>query len=121
MMDEEFESISLSDNIPELPCVYLLMNDIELCYIGQTKNLKKRMLQENLIFNSGIYLGDKLVVPNDFDSIYYFIVEDRKERERIESQLISEFDPKWNYNGMFSTIDYRAIHPDFNPKLICNR
>jgi len=33
----------LDDKIPKVPCIYFLMNDIELVYIGQTKSLKPRV------------------------------------------------------------------------------
>lgn len=100
----EFEYCKLEDGIPEVPCVYFLMNDVELCYIGQTVNLKKRIPRQNTIFNTGIYLGNKLIIPNDFDYILYTIVQDEKERRRLETKLINEYLPKWNYEGFYYSI-----------------
>lgn len=113
----EFEQYLIQDDIPKVPCVYCLMNDIELCYVGQTTNLKNRIGQHISILNANIYLGDKLVVPNAFDSVYYFVVSDKNERRRLEARLIEEYYPKWNYEGMFSGLDYRSVHPDFRPNL----
>ena len=113
----EFEVVKLKDNIPKVPCVYFLMNDIELCYIGQTVNLKKRIGQHDAFFNPNIYLGDKLVVPHSFDNIYYYVVKDKYKRRELEIELIYEYLPKWNYEGMYSTISMGVIHPDLRP---CN-
>lgn len=111
----EFEYCKLGESIPEVPCVYFLMNDIELCYVGQTVNLKNRISQHNSLFNDNIYLGSKLVVPHSFDTIYYYVVEDKYKRRELELELIYEYLPKWNYEGMFYTVDYRALHPSINP------
>ena len=111
----EFEYCNLKDNIPEAPGIYFLMNDIELCYIGNAVNLKKRIRRHNNELNAGIYIGNKLLVPNSFNSIYYIQIRDKEKRNELEYQLIEEFMPKWNFQGIHSIIDYRAVHPDSLP------
>lgn len=111
----EFEYCNLEDNIPKTACVYFLMNDIELCYIGSAINLKRRIRRHNNELNPGIYLGNKLLVPNYFNSIYYIKISNKKERIKLEYQLIEEFMPKWNYQGIHTIIDYRCVHPDSIP------
>jgi excinuclease UvrABC nuclease subunit len=111
----ELEVCNLGDDLPEVPCVYFLMNDIELCYIGQTVNLKKRIPRQNVVFNSNIYLGDKLIIPNEFNMIYYFIVENIKERRKLETKLIHDYLPKWNYEGFYHKITLNCLHPSLRP------
>ena len=114
----EFEICRLEDKLPEVPGIYFLMNDVELCYVGQTVNLKRRIQRHNNSLNEGIYLGDKLLTPNSFNLIYYIEILDKGKRNELEYELIEEFMPKWNYQGMHSMIDYRAIHPDYRPENI---
>ncbi len=88
-MNEEFESINISDQIPKIPCVYLLMNDIELIYVGNTCNLRFRLSQHKRKIRE---------YEEIFDSVLFIPIEDTKKRSKLERMFISEFDPKWNYN-----------------------
>jgi len=99
----EFEQRKLEDNLPEVPCVYFLMNNIELCYIGQTVNLKRRIGEHNFRLNPNLYVGDEPIERNLFDSVFYFIVVDEKERVKFESDLICDYEPKLNYCGLFTS------------------
>jgi len=114
----EFEYCNLEDKIPEVSGIYFLMNGIELCYVGKSVNLRRRIQRHNNSMNEGIYVGGKLLTPNSFDSIYYIEISDKVKRNELEYELIEEFMPKWNYQGMHSMIDYRAVHPDYRPENI---
>jgi excinuclease UvrABC nuclease subunit len=84
-----FKNISL-ENVPDIPCVYFLMNGTELTYIGQTSNLNQRIYKH-------LYSG---FGKTPFDNIYYFYCEDRKERLRLEEEYVLMYNPKWNgYHG----------------------
>ena len=85
-MSVEFEVVKLGDKIPNVPCVYFLMNDIELCYVGRTVDLKKRMI-----------VHKKKLVDEIYDSIYYIPVEDYDKLKELEKKYILDFEPKWNY------------------------
>ncbi len=65
-----FNFITL-DDVPKVSGVYLLMNDIELVYVGQSKNIRSRLGTHKSNWNNDIYLGDKPMFPDSFDSLYY--------------------------------------------------
>ena len=94
----------LGENIPKVSCVYFLFNDIELVYIGQTKNLRTRVMHHNNFLNPNITVGDKKFGIDMFDSFYYLRVEDQKERRRIEKFYYDKYDPKCNFCGLFTGI-----------------
>ena len=97
----------LGDKIPKTPCVYFLFNDIELIYIGQTRNLKKRIDNHKHMLNPGVYLGDNKIVQDAFDRVYYLRVDDRTERRVIEKKYQTMYEPKlnWNYYERVPTVD----------------
>jgi len=88
---QEFNVIYMNDyyykkDIPHISCVYMLINGIELNYIGETSNICSRI--------SGHRAYEQ---RKQFDKIYYLKVKDKKKRQQIEEKLIKEFYPKWNY------------------------
>lgn len=88
-MIEEFERLYLSNDIPEVSCIYFLLNGDELNYVGNTVNLKKRLIGHK---------KQKIRDYNEwFDSILYLKVEDDKYRKELERKYILDFEPKWNY------------------------
>ena len=93
----------VEDKIPKVSCVYFLFNDNELVYIGQTKNLKQRIMWHKNYLNPNLYVGKRLILPDIFDSVYYLpVVNNRRERLDIEHKYLELYDPKCNWNGMFS-------------------
>ena len=90
------------DNIPKVQCIYFLMNDIELVYIGQTNNLRNRMYQHNANWNCTSYLGNEPMHDDMFDSAYYLICEYKPERREYEDMFRSDYWPKLNGNDWVS-------------------
>lgn len=92
----QFEYFAIDEGLPKVPCVYFLMNDDELVYIGQTKDLKQRTNQHDHEWNCDLFFGEVPVYHNEFDSGYYLIVEYEKERLEYESMFRSDYWPKLN-------------------------
>jgi len=111
----KMEFCFLDDYISPVACVYFLMNDNELKYIGQTNNLKNRISQHNETFNENIMLGGKLINPRNFNSVYYFVDWNKHSRIKLEREYINMYSPKWNCSGMFSKISMMAVHPYLRP------
>ena len=90
-----FGFTSLND-APLKSGVYFLMNDIELVYIGQSKNIRYRLSEHKSHFNNDIFLGDKPLFPDSFDSLYFFECDYKPERKEYESMFIEDYYPKLN-------------------------
>jgi len=114
-----FECITLDDELPIIKCVYFLFNDDELVYIGQTKSLKQRMTYLNVFLNPNIYLGKKKISEDVFNKIYYRVEEDKAKRVELEKQYYEAYDPKLNFNGVFSPYMYlnQARHMEYRLKM----
>ena len=97
-----FECISLTDEQPKVPCVYLLMFDNELVYVGHTMNLKRRLYTHTNYMNSNSYLGNKKIGVDSFNKILYRIIETREERKQIEKKYTEAFEPKLCSCGLYS-------------------
>ena len=96
---KHMEFVKLGSDIPEVSCIYFLMNDNELVYIGQTVNLKSRMQSHKANLNCTLFLGDKKLEEDTFDSIYYSIVDYKPERKTYEEMFRDDYWPKLNgYN-----------------------
>lgn len=92
--------VAPNKKVPEISCIYFLMNDIELVYIGQTKNLRSRMRSHNVNFRTNIEVGGKKTTQDLYDSVYYLsIVDDKKIREELEQEFILAFEPKLNWDA----------------------
>jgi len=87
--------VDINDKIPDCSCVYFLFNDVELIYIGQTKNLRGRMKTHNVA-------NKKLKDDNDlFNCVYYLKVNNFDERLSFEKEYILMYEPKYNGDGKF--------------------
>lgn len=96
---EKMEYFSLSQPIaraPDVPCVYLLFNDVELVYIGMTHSLRKRLYGHNITMNDTIVIGTERMHPLVFDSVYYVIVEKYRNLLKIENKYQRMYCPKFN-------------------------
>ena len=70
---------------------------IELVYIGQTKNLKKRLQVHDSQLNDRLYLGGKFIGELLFDSYFYIPLNSgTDERLILESFYIDKYQPKLN-------------------------
>ena len=90
-----FEFASL-DNLPKVSGVYFLMNDCELVYIGQSKNIRSRVGNHHNIFNCTLFAGDKPLEEDTFDSIYYLECDYKPERKSYEYMFRDDYWPKMN-------------------------
>ena len=88
----------LGDSIPKVPCVYFLFNDIELVYVGQTKNLNQRIQNHNCVINPNFYVGDKKIGDDIFNCVYHLRVDDAVERRKVEKMYYDMYEPKLNWN-----------------------
>jgi len=102
--------VKLGSGMPEVPCVYFLMNGNELVYIGQTTNLKRRVFSHKRNWNCTLFLGDKKLGEDTFDSIYYLIVDYKKERMAYEDLFRYDYWPKLNgYNIEKEYLDLKRV------------
>jgi len=91
-----FEFKKISDDILDIKSVYFLMNDNELLYVGQTKQLKKRIQQHQIAKNPQIFIGDKKLLDDEFNGLFFMEIEDDLERRIIELCYIFKYQPKMN-------------------------
>lgn len=85
---------------PEVPCVYFLIQNDKVTYIGQTKNLKNRIIQHESEQQIDIWLGDKKIYSEEevFDGVFYYPLPFGSDvRIMVESELIRRYYPKMNY------------------------
>lgn len=75
------DSITLYNKRP--PCVYFLISNNEVIYIGRTVNLSGRLIQHRNWFN--------------FDAVYLLYEFDYQAKR--EWELIETFQPKYNVHG----------------------
>lgn len=81
----------------KISCVYFLMNDDELVYIGQTKNLRHRLNNHKCNLRYNIKVGDKEYGDDFFNSVFYLPVEDDKQKRiELEDYYIANYQPKLN-------------------------
>ena len=78
--------------IPKIACVYLLFDDWCLEYIGQTSNLKNRIVNHKTMKHSVLAHGSKR-----FNKVIYFPCKNKKQRIKIEDDLIFEYEPMYNH------------------------
>jgi hypothetical protein len=97
-----FYTTQIGSYIPPVPCVYFLFRDIELVYVGQTKDLKQRIGHLDPFLNPNVYLGDKKISEDIFNRIYFRIESDKEMRKRLEKKYYDTFQPKLNFSGFLS-------------------
>ena len=81
---------------PIVSGIYFLMNDVELVYIGQSKNIRSRLSEHKSNFNNDMFLGDAPMYPDSFDSLYFIECDYKPERKDYESMFIDDYQPKLN-------------------------
>jgi len=101
-----FNCVSLDEKIPKVPCVYILFNEDELVYVGNTKNLRTRLMYHNSYLNPNLYLGNKKITENLFNKAYYRIESNPIKRKEFEKKYYTAFEPKVNFYGLFSDYHY---------------
>jgi len=89
------------NNTPKEQGIYFLFNDIELIYIGQTNNLRKRLtshdIEKNLEQDNICELPKRI---NNFNHIYYLSTNlDTNQRIQLEKEYIDSYFPKYNEYG----------------------
>ena len=89
--------IELTDFNIDIPGVYLLINDIELIYIGKTKHLKNRLKEHK----NGSWFYEK----REFNRVFFEHIDNEKDRRLFEKQLLSESYPKLNCNHFENTLN----------------
>lgn len=90
-----FNFVVLND-APKLPGVYFLMNNIELVYVGESKNIRSRLSSHKSNWNNDIFVGGKPMFPDSFDSLYYLECKYTPERKAYEEMFIDDYGPKLN-------------------------
>ena len=105
-----FEFCKLKD-APHIPGIYFLMNDVELVYIGQSKNIYFRILAHNRKYNCDTFYGNIPLYPDMFDSLFYFRCDYKPERRSYEDMFKEDYFPKLNGNewdiGERIVLDFR--------------
>ena len=101
-----FDCLNICEDIPKIACVYFLFNDDELVYIGQTKNLRTRVMYHNSFLNPNIYVGSKKVSNDIFNKVFFKVEDDKSTRVKLEKEYYEAYDPKLNFNGVFSPYMY---------------
>ena len=95
------------------------MCDNELVYIGETKNLKGRTITHKRFFNCDVTVNDKKVDNDLFNSLYYFLVDDKKDKRlELERKFIDLYNPKcnglnldgWNRSFIPNGISFADMH-----------
>lgn len=76
----------------ELMGIYFLMNKGVVIYVGQSHNIKQRMLQ---------HYKEKI-----FDAIFYFECDESQLTE-LEAKYIDEFNPSYNKTHVFKKVLYQ--------------
>ncbi len=90
---------ALLKDIPKVAGVYLLMNDFELVYVGQSNNIKSRIGTHHNMFNCTLFVDGKPLEVDTFNSIYYLEVDYKPERKEYEYMFRDDYWPKLNaYN-----------------------
>ncbi|KAF8818785.1 excinuclease ABC subunit UvrC [Rickettsia endosymbiont of Cardiosporidium cionae] len=83
---------SLIDNIPAVPGVYLMMNlSKRIIYIGKAKNLKNRISN----YSAELSIKNNLMIK-EVAFIEYRVTDTEVNALLLESQLIKQFQPKYN-------------------------
>lgn len=78
-------------NIPPIPSVYFIFDKNNIVYIGQSKNLNKRISTHNIFTKI-----------NKYDvCIKYFECNSKKHRLKIEAEYIKKYKPIYNINHLF--------------------
>jgi len=82
------------DILPDKPGVYQYFNaQNEIIYVGKAKNLKKRVVS---YFNKIHDSGKTNVLVKNIDNLKYIIVETEEDALLLESNLIKEYQPRYN-------------------------
>lgn len=83
-----------SDDFPDRPGVYLVQDEGEVLYVGQTTSIRKRVNQH--------------IITNDPDvRIEYEIIENKEKRKKKERELINRYEPPLNKNHNPSRNEYK--------------
>lgn len=100
MSKDDWTSFEFCDlkNIPSVASIYFLMNDDELVYIGQTKDLHKRVLLHKLKYNCNLSVNNTPLFPDMFNSVYFLECDYEPERKEYEKMFIEDYFPKLNGN-----------------------
>lgn len=93
-----FEFVDVSKDIPKVSCVYFLMNDDELVYIGQTNNLRYRIGQHMNNWNCSVLIGENKLFDDNFNGIFYLECDYKKLRIGYEDIFREDYWPKLNSN-----------------------
>lgn len=90
-----FEKMEIAENtekLPKVPCVYLLFDNWCLEYIGQTSNLKKRMVNhKSLKHTVGMHSSKR------YNKILYLLCKNKDRRIEIEDNLTFDYEPMYNH------------------------
>lgn len=106
------------ENAPKVSGVYFLMNDIELVYIGQSKNIRNRLGTHNSNWNNDIMLGDEPMFPDSFDSLYYLECDYKPERKAYEDMFKEDYSPKLNnYDVLRNYLEPKRLREQEERKL----
>lgn len=89
----------LLKDAPSIPGIYFLMNDIELVYIGQSKNIRRRVSEHSGNWNCQLILGNEKLEEDSFDGLYYFECDYKPERKEYEKMFIEDHAPKFNFDN----------------------
>lgn len=108
-----FESIDFPNPMPVVPCVYFLMFDNELVYIGQTNNLKRRIYVHDNNMNANTFEGNKRIGNDFFNKVLYRIVGERLTRKYIEKIYSDAFEPKLCSCGIYSHAFIHGKYSDY--------
>jgi len=108
-----FESIDINDDISKISCVYFLLYDNELVYVGQTINLRKRIQTHNRYFNSNLFLGDKKLGEDSFNKILYYLEVDKTRKKTLEKMYYEMFEPKLNFSGLITEFTKHGSRADY--------
>jgi excinuclease UvrABC nuclease subunit len=80
--------IEITDFTLNAPGVYLLLNDIELIYVGKTKHLNQRLQTHKT--------GGWFYYPKDFNRVFFEEIYMESDRKSFENKMIDEYYPKYN-------------------------
>lgn len=113
----DYEIVTLAknvrSNIPDSKCIYFLLYDDELVYVGQTVNLKNRISVHDMNFNSNTYLGDKKIGVDSFNKVVFKEIDDLAIRKKLEKKFYEMFEPKLNFTGMQSIYALHGTKGDY--------
>jgi len=80
--------------LPEVKGIYFIVEDNDILYVGMSRNIKKRLMTHTR--RSFIHKKNKSSV------VHYLLVEDDKERQKLEYNLIKTFKPRYDCYREFS-------------------